>query len=1218
MPIFTQQTGAANPLDGVDLSILPVPAVVDVDGDGDLDVVVGANRGELRYFRNTGSVIAPVYAEQTGAANPFIDIDVGINSAPTFGDLDSDGDFDLVVGDVTGTLAYFQNTGTATAPLYAEQSGAANPFNGFSVLGGSESLAFGDLDGDGDLDLVVGNSIGFLLYYRNTGSATAPVYVRLNGAANPFNSIDVGDTATPALGDIDGDGDLDLVVGDSEGNLRSYLNTGTATTPTYTEQNGAANPFNGIDVGIFSVPTFGDLDGDGDLDAFVGEGSTDTLLYFQNSNAIAPPTYTELTGAANPLNGFDSGIYSKPSVGDLDGDGDLDLVVGNGDGQLRYYQNTGSATAPVYAEQTGAANPFNGIDVVNFSTPDVGDLDGDGDLDLVVGNGDGQLRYYQNTGSATAPVYAEQTGAANPFSGIDVGTHSTPSVGDLDGDGDLDLVVGDVAGILRYYQNAGSATAPAYVELTGAANPFNGIDIGFYGAPTLGDLDGDGDLDLVVGEVAGILRYYQNTGTATAPVYVQQTGAANPFNGIDLLFDAAPTLGDIDGDGDLDAFFGSLAGTLRVWLNAPNTAPVAVDDAVTTTEDATLSGNVLNANPASADSDADGDTLSVSQIDGNSAFVGTPIVLGGGLLTVQANGTLSFNPGSGYHALAQGTATTEQFSYTVADGRGGSASATVTVTIRGVNDAPTNSALTLAPIAEDSGALLITQAMLLANARDVDTPLANLTAVGLLQTAGLGTLVDNNNGTWSYTPAANDGTSASFSYNVSDGIVAVAGAATLDITALNDPPSAMTLSAASVDEFAANATVIGALSATDLDGISQTFSLVTGQDAGGRFEIVGNELRVADGLLLDFEQQASHSVRVRVEDGAGGALEQDFTITIGDVAPEVITGDDRANTLSAGDSNDRLNGGGGADVLIAGRGDDQASGDGGSDYLYMGDGNDVGVGATGTDVLVLEGGDDYGYGGDDQDYIYGGAGRDVLLGEGGDDVLIGEAGDDTLYGGVGNDFLYGGADNDTGIGGQGNDIFVMEAGNDTALGEAGQDYLYMGEGNDVALGGAGRDVLLLEGGDDYGYGGDDQDHIYGGAGRDVLLGEGGEDVLIGEAGDDALYGGVGNDFLYGGAGNDVFDAGAGVDYASGEAGNDVFVVRAASGVMVVQDFTASGADDQLWLAADTGITSLAQAQAASTYYAALNTTIVTIDGDTAVWLVGVNKAQLTAADFAFV
>ena len=153
--------------------------------------------------------------------------------------------------------------------------------------------------------------------------------------------------------------------------------------------------------------------------------------------------------------------------------------------------------------------------------------------------------------------------------------------------------------------------------------------------------------------------------------------------------------------------------------------------------------------------------------------------------------------------LAATDVLTQTYTVTVDDGHGSMSSQTVTITINGAadNQAPVvTGEVTLAAIAEDSGARLITQAELLANTTDPDGP--NLTATDLQITAGNGALVDNGNGTWSYTPALNDDTDVSFSYQVTDGIAPpVATSATLDITPVNDAPVATddTLSSVSDD-----------------------------------------------------------------------------------------------------------------------------------------------------------------------------------------------------------------------------------------------------------------------------------------------------------------------------------------------------------------------------------------------------------------------------------
>ncbi|KAH8066607.1 hypothetical protein JL722_1054 [Aureococcus anophagefferens] len=506
---------------------------------------------------------------------PFDGIDVGSYSTPRFVDLDGDGDLDLVVGEQDGTLNYYENVGSATLPSYEARTGNENPFDDIDIWNGYSARARRRRRRRRPRPRR-GRTRRRLYYFENVGSATSPTFATVAGAASPFDGIDVGDLSAPALADVDGDGDLDLVVGEWDGVLNYYENVGSAASPSFAAATGSTSPFDGIDVDSSSRPAFVDLDGDGDLDLVVGERDG-VLYYYENVGSASLPTFAP-SPQREPLrrhHGIEVDDYPAPAFVDGDGDGDLDLVLGNNDGTLDYYENileppTAAPTtaapsktpppAPVPSPTTaapskpplptpsplpphfvdGSANPFDGINVGYFSTPRFVDLDGDGDLDLVVGEDLGALYYYENVGSAATPSYVAVTGSANPFDGIDVGLYSAPALADVDGDGDLDLVVGEWDGTLYYFENVGSATSPSYAARTGSANPFDGIDVGSDSKPALVDLDGDGDLDLVVGTYVGALYYYENVGSAASPSYAAVTPSPAPSTSSTSVAGARP------------------------------------------------------------------------------------------------------------------------------------------------------------------------------------------------------------------------------------------------------------------------------------------------------------------------------------------------------------------------------------------------------------------------------------------------------------------------------------------------------------------------------------------------------------------------------------------------------------------------------------------------------------------------------------------------------
>jgi hypothetical protein len=280
---------------------------------------------------------------------------------------------------------------------------------------------------------------------------------------------------SPALADLDADGDLDMIIGSFDGTLSYLRNISAPGTPRFvpSDHPNGTDPFLGLDLGSYSSPALADLDGDGDLDIMVCTGSN--AKYVENIGTPEEPSFVEAQSPANPFFGIEC-VNSRPDLGDLDGDGDFDLVAGSLDGRLRYFENINSPELPSFFEVPEAANPFAGLHEPgdSYSAPDLVDLDGDGDLDLVVGverpnfQKDGDLRYFENIGTATAPEFVRAAGGDNPLRNVDAlldllysYKSRVPEVADMDDDGDLDIIIG--TDVLEYFPR----TCPGEVCLSG-------------------------------------------------------------------------------------------------------------------------------------------------------------------------------------------------------------------------------------------------------------------------------------------------------------------------------------------------------------------------------------------------------------------------------------------------------------------------------------------------------------------------------------------------------------------------------------------------------------------------------------------------------------------------------------------------------------------------------------------------------------------------------
>ena len=442
---------------------------------------------------------------------------IDVLDQPSWGDTISAGD---------GSNVVLAGMGDDTVTTVASTSSTL--LTGVVVAGGTWTL-----------DLVAGGVTRTFSYLPVAGDTLANVAAGLAAAINLVTSDDFAA----------------IVAGDT---LVVINTTGASFTATYTAPGFVASAPAVVAASSGNDVVIGDN----------GEFNWDSSGLPTSFMSDTPPVAAFTPDTSSPVAGIDAGSLGTPTLVDLNGDGDLDLVVGSNDGTLGYFENTGTATAPVYVERTVAANPFNGIDVGDWSAPTFTDLNGDGDLDLVVGAYDGTLRYFVNTGSTAVPAF-NPVATPGPLDGIDVGYASTPVFGDLDDDGDADLLVGANDGTLRYFENTGTTAAPVYVERTDTANPFDAIDAGYASTPTFVDLNGDGDLDLLVGAVDGGITYFENTGTTAAPAYVERTGAANPFSTLDVGTHSAPSFGDLDGDGDLDVLVGANDGTLYYFAGIP-------------------------------------------------------------------------------------------------------------------------------------------------------------------------------------------------------------------------------------------------------------------------------------------------------------------------------------------------------------------------------------------------------------------------------------------------------------------------------------------------------------------------------------------------------------------------------------------------------------------------------------------------------------------------
>ncbi|MEG4395518.1 FG-GAP-like repeat-containing protein, partial [Microcoleus sp. BROC3] len=494
MPTFNAPV--TNPNGLIDVGSMVTPFFVDIDNDGDLDALGGGYFG-IYYYRNSGTASVPSF--DAPQANPFGINILGSYTSPTFADIDNDGDLDAFVGVQNGITYYYRNSGTASAPSFDAPQG--NPF-GLTDVGWAAAPTFADIDNDGDLEAFVGARDGNTYYYQNTGTLSAPTFAAPQ--VNPNGLTGVGNSASPTLADIDNDGDLDAFVGASNGNTFYYQNTGTVSAPFFAAPQ--ANPYGFTDVGSLAAPTLADIDNDGDLDAFVGAQDGNTY-YYQNIDPVATIAAGTAPSEAEPTAPVTGNFVVTLSTAATSDTTITYTVGGTATSGADYTALTGSVTI-----LTGQATANINVTPLLDSIPDAGET-----VTLTLTPGTGYNVGASKTATLSILDQASQTFSTpvtNPNGLTPVGNSASPTFADIDNDGDLDAFVGADDGNTYYYKNTGTASAPTF-DLPVA----NFTNVGFRAAPTLADIDSDGDLDAFVGADDGNTYYYKNTGTASAPTF---------------------------------------------------------------------------------------------------------------------------------------------------------------------------------------------------------------------------------------------------------------------------------------------------------------------------------------------------------------------------------------------------------------------------------------------------------------------------------------------------------------------------------------------------------------------------------------------------------------------------------------------------------------------------------------------------------------------------
>jgi hypothetical protein len=490
---------------------------------------------------------------------------------PTFSDVDNDGDMDIIG---------FNNPGNGKFTYHRNLSK--------DLYGNCDSLVFVFDDKCwGNFTLSLGSNT--VSSYHNPPCGT-PSPFGGNGGVE-ISKRDDTITTVCAL-DVDGDGVKELLIGDQINPTCLMVHNGGTTSDAEIDTSDNFFPSYNVSVNCSSYVhhTYIDIDNDGKRDLLASAGQLvdkHGVWYYKNTNTDASPVFSFAVNDFLQSESIETGQGACPVFFDADADGLMDIVVAHGEyilnppgvvSRLSLFRNTGTAPAPAFRLMN---NDYGSLSNMNLFYPiaiTFGDLDGDNDQDMIVGDFLGNVHYFNNSAGAGNPASFQL--AAPSFMGIDVGNDATPQLVDMDYDGLLDLVIGEQSATLNYYHNNGTATNASFtsqptidtlghvnLRATGAFSGFSVPYIFTYNARH----------QMITGNMHGDIFYYDNIDNNLNGTFTKiDTVASGEYGVRSVNFNIYVSGGDINNDGKMDLLVGLYGGGFQILYGS--NLPIGVDE----------------------------------------------------------------------------------------------------------------------------------------------------------------------------------------------------------------------------------------------------------------------------------------------------------------------------------------------------------------------------------------------------------------------------------------------------------------------------------------------------------------------------------------------------------------------------------------------------------------------------------------------------------------